>query len=82
MLARHKMNIEVFCLCYNTKQMQQYGYCKSQRGIANSKSLEQAFYVYKGKVPKVMPKNRMFVDQGSSLFNHVVENVPVLAPRQ
>jgi hypothetical protein len=71
-LAKHKMNIEVFYLCYNTKQTQQYGYWKRQRGIASSKSLEQAFYVYTGKVPKHTPKNRMFVDPGSSLFNQVV----------
>jgi hypothetical protein len=80
-LAKHRMHIEVFYLCYNTKQMQSYGYWKRQRGIANSKSLEQALYVYKGKVPKNMPKNRMYVDAGSSLFNQVLKNVPVLAPR-
>ena len=72
-LAKYKMSVAVFHLCYNMKQMQQYGYWKRQRGIANSKSLEQAFYVYKGRVPKHMPKNRMFVDQGSSLFNQVVK---------
>ena len=80
-LRKYKIRIEVFYLCYNTKQMQQYGHWKRQRGLANSKSLEQAFYVYKGRVPKNMPKNRMYVDAGSSLFNQVMKNVPVLAPR-
>ena len=72
---------EIFYLCYNAKQMQQYGHWKRQRGIANSKTLEQCFCVYKGKMPRMMPKARMYVDQGSSLFNQVVRNVPVLAPR-
>jgi hypothetical protein len=75
------MHVEAFYLCYNTKQMQQYGYWKRQRGLANSKSLEIALYGYKGKVPKNMPKNRMYVDAGSSLFNQVVKNVPVLPPK-
>ena len=75
------MHIEVFYLLYNTKQMHHYGYWKRQRGLSNSKSLEQALYVYKGRVPKNMPKQRMFVDIGSSLFNQVLKNVPVLAPK-
>ena len=32
-------------------------------------------------MPKPMPKCRMYVNQGSPLFNQVVRNVPVLAPR-
>jgi len=81
LLATRKLHSEVFYLCYNTKQMAAYGFWKRQRGLANSKSLEPAFYVYKGKLPKKMPKNRMYVDSGSSLFNQVVKNVPVLAPK-
>ena len=80
-LNKFKMNIEMFYLCYNTKQMQQFGHWKRQRGIANSKSLEIALYAYKGGVPKNMPKSRMYVDAGSSLFNQVVKSVPVLAPQ-
>ncbi len=80
MLAKLKLSVEAFYLCYNTKQMQQYGYWKRQRGIANSKSIEQALLVYKGSVPKTMPKNRMHVDAGSGLFNQVMKHVPVLAP--
>ena len=72
---------EVFYLCYNAKQMQQYGHWKRQRGIANSKTIEQCFCIYKGRMPKAMPKHRMYVDGGSPLFNQVVRNVPVLAPR-
>ena len=70
-LAKFKMTVEAFYLCYNTKQMHQYGYWKRQRGIANSKSIEQALLVYKGLVPNTMPKNRRHVDGGSSLFNQV-----------
>ena len=80
-LKAQKMNFEAFYLCYNTKQMKQYGHWKREKGLANSKSVEQALYVYKGRVPKNKPKNRMFVDAGSSLFNQVVKNVPVLAPK-
>mgnify|MGYP000273262063 CR=1 FL=1 len=79
-MAKFKMTVEAFYLCYNTKQMHQYGYWKRQRGIANSKSIELCLLAYKGSVPKTMPKNRMHVDTGSSLFNQVVKNVPVLAP--
>ena len=76
------MNSEVVYLCYNVIRMQQYGYWQRQRGLVSSKSLEPAFYVYKGKTPKHMPKNRMFADGGSSLFDQVMKNVPVLAPSQ
>ena len=61
--------------------MLQYGHWKRQRGLANSKTLEQAFLVYKEKVPKNMPKERVYVDAGSALFNQVMRNVPVLAPK-
>ena len=71
-LAKFKMTVEAFYLCYNTKHMHQYGYWKRQRGIANSKSIEQALLVYKGSVPKTMPKNRMHADVGSGLFNQVM----------
>ena len=81
LLAKFKSNIGVFYLCYNAKQMQQCGCWQRQRGMANSKSVEQAFYCYKGKTPKLMPKNRLHVDYGTSLFNQVMSNVPVLAPK-
>ncbi len=61
-LAKFKMTVEAFYQCYNTKQMHQYGYWKRQRGIANSKSIEQVLLAYKGTVPKAKPKNRMHVD--------------------
>ena len=80
-IGKFKLHLEVFYLCYNTKQMQQYGHWQRQRGLANSKSLEQAWYLYKGRVPKTMPKFRQNVDAGSPLFNQVVRNVPVLAPK-
>ena len=80
-LRKHNFKLNVFYLCYNTKQMHQYGYWKMQRGIANSKNLEAAIYAYKGKQPQSMPKARLYVDEGSLLFNEVVRNVPVLAPK-
>ena len=72
-----------FYLRYNAKHMHQYGHFKRQRGIGNSKTLEQALYCYKGNRPptKNAPKTRMHVDAGSPIFNQVVRNVPVLHPR-
>ena len=68
----------MFHLCYNTKQMMQYGHFKKQRGIANSRSHELLFLGYRGRVPKQLAKLRMHVDGGSLVFNEVVRNVPVL----
>ena len=80
-LNKFGLRFEVFYLCYNTKQMQMYGHFKRQRGMANSKSLEQAFYVYKGRMPKNKPATRMYVDAGTPLFNQVVKAVPMLPPK-
>ena len=77
----HKLTFEAFLLCYNTKQMEQYCHWKRQRGIANSKSLEQALYVYTDRMPNNMPKKREYVDGGNPLLNEVVKNVPVLSPK-
>ena len=66
---------------YNTKQMEQYGYWKRKRGLANSKSVETAFFCYFAKPPKNMPKTRKYVDAGSSLFHAGMRAVPVLAPK-
>ena len=38
-LAKYKMSVAVFHLCYSTKQMQHYGYWKKQPGIASSRAL-------------------------------------------
>ena len=39
-LAKNGFKMQVFHLCYDTKQMKQYGHFKKQRGIANSRSHE------------------------------------------
>ena len=80
-MLKHRLRHQTYYLCYNGKQMLQYGHWKRQRGLANSKTLEQAFLVYKEKVPKNMPKERVYVDAGSALFNQLLRNVPVLAPK-
>ncbi len=72
-LLKHKMNVEALYLCYDAQQMELYGYWKRQRGIANSKTVEQVLLAYKGTMPKNMPKNRLWVDPGSSLFNQVMK---------
>ena len=71
----------MFYLVYNFDLMEQHGYWKRRRGLANSKGLEQALVVYKGGLPKTMPKTRMYVDAGSPLFNQIMKDVPVLAPK-
>ena len=80
-LAKSKLQSDMFYFCYNTKQMKQYGHFVRQRGVANSKSLELALYIYKGRKPKNYPKYRKYVDAGTSLFLEVVKNVPVLHPK-
>ena len=39
-LTKHKLKMQIFHLCYNTKQMMQYGHFQRQGGIANSRSHE------------------------------------------
>ena len=68
-------------MCYNTKQMMQYGHFKRQRGVANSRSHELLFMCYKGRLPKQLAKSRFYVDAGSPMFSEVVRNVPVLAQK-
>ena len=80
-LAKNLFNVQVFHLCYNTKQMMQYSHFKRQRGVANSRSHELLFLCYKGRMPKQLAKTRTYVDGGSPMFNEVVRNVPVLAPK-
>ena len=77
-LSKSLLHVQVFHLCYNMKQMQQYGHFKRARGIANSRSHELLFLCYKGRQPKQLAKMRAHVDGGSPVFNEVVRNVPVL----
>ena len=81
MLAKFKMWVEAFYLCYNTNHMSKYGAWQTRRGISNSKSIEPALLAYRGKALKCIPKKHMYVDGGSSLFNEVMQNVPLLAPQ-
>jgi len=80
-LSKHKMRTQVFHLCYNTKQMMQYGHFQRQGGIANSRSHEMMYCCYKSRAPKQLAKTRQFVDPGTPVFNEVVRNVPVLSPK-
>ena len=77
-LARNQLKQQAFRLCYNTKQMLQYGHFLSQGGIANWRSHEVLLLCYKGRVPRHLAKTRAHVDTGSSVFNEVVRRVPVL----
>ena len=80
-LAKNFFLFQVFHLCYNTKQMMQYGHFKRQRGVANSRSYEMLYMCYKGRLPKQLVKTRMYVDGGSTIFSEVMRNVPVLAQK-
>ena len=51
-VAKFRFHVEVFYFVYNTKQMQLYGHWQRQRGLANPKSLEQAWHLRNGPVPK------------------------------
>lgn len=72
---------KMFHFIYNFKQMQAC-YWKKQRGIANSRSLEPILVAWKGKMPSGMPKERHYVDPGSSMFCAVVNKVPICKPEQ
>ena len=61
--------------------MKQYGHFQRERGLSNSKSIEQVFLCWKGAVPRCLAKHRLHVDAGSSLFNQIMKGVPVLAPK-
>ena len=80
-LTKNGFTIQLLHLCYNVKQMMQYGLFKKQRGVANSRSHELLFLRYKGRLPKQLAKTRVHVDAGSLVFNEVVRNVPVLAQK-
>ena len=80
-LKKFHLRWKQFYLCYNTKLMQQYGYWKRQRGIANARSVEIGLFVYKTAPPLNQPKQRKYVDTGTALFKDQVRNVPVLAPK-
>ena len=78
-LRESQFLVQVFHLCYNTKQMLQFGHFQRQRGIANSRGHELLYLCYKGRAPKQLANLRKFVDQqGSPVFNEVVRSVPVL----
>jgi hypothetical protein len=81
LLKKYNWKFKLFYAVYNVKQMQIYGCFKRQKGLANSMNVEVLFMCYKGTVPKGLPSVRSLVDEGSSLWNQVMRNVPVLSPK-
>ena len=68
-MAKNNLKMQVFHLCYNTKQMMQYGHFARQRGIASSRSHELLLLCYKGgRAPSNLAKVRAQVDGGSAVF--------------
>ena len=78
---KEKLTYSVIHMFYNAKQMDSFGLWKRKRGLANSKTYEQCFCMWKGKMPKQMPKLRKHVDAGTPLFWCHMRNVSVLSPR-
>ena len=62
----------------NSPRLPLYGHFKTQRGVANSRNHEMLYMAYKTNIPKQLNKVRQYVDAGSTVFNDVVRNVPVL----
>ena len=67
-------------LIYDWKCVQKF-YVKYMRGMANSKTYEQAILCWKGRFPAGLPKDRAYVDAGSHLYVDTMTRVPVLHPK-
>ena len=74
------LRFKVFVLIYDTRLLSKW-YWKRMRGLANSRNIEKAIFVWKGKLPKGLPKERRYVDAGSCLYNEVLLRVPVVHPK-
>ena len=71
---------KVYYFIYDTKQLGKW-YWSRTRGLANGQNLERAFLCWKGPLPKNLPRERQYVDSGSSLYVNTMVKVPVLAPK-
>ena len=80
LIAKQHWKCKCFHFVYDAKLLQKW-YWKKMRGIANSKSWETVFLCWKGKLPKGMPRSRLYVDKDTSMYNDVVLKVPVVAPK-
>ena len=80
-VAKHNLKCVTYHLNYNPKQMQQYGYWRRNRGLANARVMESMLLVYKGPRQPKLKKERRFVDQGSLVYVNSIRNVPVLSPK-
>ena len=67
-------------LIYDWRNQQKW-YFKKMRGMANSKTYEKALLCWKGKFPTGLPRDRQYVDVGTSLYVDTMLKVPVLHPK-
>ena len=49
--------------------------------MANSNTYETMLICWKGTFPKGAPKERQFVDAGSSVYEDTLQRVPILPPK-
>ena len=56
-------------------------YKKIMRGMANNKTCEKIIVCWKGKFPQGLPKDRMYVDIGSGVYEDTMLKIPVLHPK-
>ena len=79
--AKDALHYKTFFFNYNYAQMHKY-YWKQCRGIANSNSFEPVLLVWKGSLPKYLPTERFYVDQGSRMYCNVMNKVPICKPSE
>ncbi len=70
-----------FVMITDYKGMQKH-YWRRQRGLANSRSVERLYFCWRGRMPKNIPSERWYVDQGSPLYVEVMFKVPVVPPKE
>ena len=80
-LSKVGLKVTPFQLNYSRSQMENYGHTSRKRGLANCRSKEPIWLIFKGKRPKEMPSKRLYVDEGSPLFYEVIQRVPLLPPK-
>ena len=81
LLSKFGLKVTPFQLNYSRSQMENYGHPSRKRGLANCRSKEPIWLIFKGKRPKGMPSKRLYVDEGSPLFYEVIQRVPLLPPK-
>ena len=80
LIQKLRWKCKTFHLVYDSRMLSKW-YWQRMRGLANSKSLEKVLLCWKGRLPDGLPKDRLYVDKESPLYNEVMMRVPVCAPK-